>query len=416
MAAIFLILLVVRGRAPGSRTVVEGIEVSVLAVVPEGQTFTTLKPWHSWARAVLPQRLQSLIPKSQSWAFAGKTDLVWVLLELRTTNRSSVVQLPWKGYRAVSERGAVTAWNETETSVSAATPGQSPVLVRALDAFPRRDRTLTLVFTGHDGKELGAVRLVNPVHKRYPEWTPRPLPQTVTNGDVVLTLNSVFTNLVERRYAMGYPFTLQFKPEYEVKTTNSAWQKARVRSSDFLDATGNKGFCLPRQETAWKIVAQLFVDQEAGLPDAEYFTVTNQQPATTGNAGHTLQDDLALGTNFLWKTTTRDGIHILASIASQSAAPTGSASGPVLTVVCDQDPALFACRLHCRSKGRDGQDLGPLRFGTSETAFGGSSSYEFGLDEATVGNMTSLEIVLNHGKTFEFFINPAEVKTNSAAK
>lgn len=412
VAALALILLSVRKRIAESKTIIEGIEVSVLAVVPEGQTFKTLKPWHAWAKSLLPQRYQGWIPRSQTWAFPGKDDLVWILLELRTTNGASVAPIPWKGYRVVSDRGASTSWDETETTVSAASPGQTPVLVRSLNAFPRRDRAFTLIFTGQDGKELGSVRMANPVYKRYPEWTPKTLPQTVTNGGVLLTLKSVSANPIENRSTDRYKFTPPLEPEYEMKTTNDAWQTARVRGSEFLDATGNKGVNLPRQETAWKIVAKLFVDEGAVLPGAEYFTVTNQSSFATADAGQSFQAFLTLGSNFLWKTTTRDGILIRASITSQRAARTGSASGPVLNVECDQDPLASACQLLCLSKDRDGQNLGRLKLVGSEIESGGPAVYEFELDDELVQNVASLEVVLNHGKTFEFLINPADVKTN----
>ena len=232
VAAVTLVLMA--GWKP-ARTVivVGGMQVEFLDVLPSGKQFTTEKPWHALAKKILPSRFQSWIPDSTSGACSSGANSVTVYVRIATTNGSPVAQTPWQNYRAESLDGEPFSQQGGYCSFGGGMVGSPTVYGLSLRSFPRRDSRFVLRFINPDGTSLGSLTVPNPLKTPFPEWKTLPLPQTVTNGDVAVTLKSLSEHGLEgRSYCMS---------DYALVSTNPLWSGTHVTYTSYSDPTGNEG-------------------------------------------------------------------------------------------------------------------------------------------------------------------------------
>jgi len=167
--------------------------------------------------------------------------------------------------------------------------------------FPRRQKELTVrVFGTTAGIEAGALagewKIPNPVFRKYPVWTPEPLPATRSTGDLAVTLHELKTGVGWPR-AEDSPYTVQFADlcicVVFSLTQNGAptedWVPVSIETSD---ATGNR-----RLNTSWSF----------GSSNG-WYTIHYQWGLWPGEAAWRLKVELSRRANFapdeLW--TARD--------------------------------------------------------------------------------------------------------------
>jgi len=124
--------------------------------------------------------------------------------------------------------------------------------------FPRRDRFLSLNFFYHSAtggvRRCGSLPFANPLHSRFPQWQPEPLPATRHAGDVTLTLDKASTGHDQNtsyKSSSGGGRAVEFTTNrldgqnrticaihvHSLANTNEVWL---VANEEVSDATGNK--------------------------------------------------------------------------------------------------------------------------------------------------------------------------------
>jgi hypothetical protein len=123
-------------------------------------------------------------------------------------------------------------------------------------SYPRRQKEFLLRFADFKGAEIATLRVPNPVSGPFPQWQPLPLPQTQTNGPIVLTLDRLGESLMgmsrTRPDYGGSNYYHQVMAHTHVTTSEPAWINAQATDIFFSDATGNQGQSMSRREPAWK--------------------------------------------------------------------------------------------------------------------------------------------------------------------
>jgi hypothetical protein len=190
-----------------------------------------------------------------------------------------------------------SAWAQTQSQIK----NGVNVLGFQLDAFPRRARKiyLRIMSNGQRGQQVSKEQFVvsNPARGPFPKWTPEPLPDTQSDGDLDATLTRF--NYGVRGFGfngggrlkddpMNKAVLAAFRTEQKgVVATN--WQVIRIETSD---ATGNHSsgnswsnqrendesvmtyqWGLWPDEPAWKLRVEF--SKQSGFSDDELWSVTN---------------------------------------------------------------------------------------------------------------------------------------------
>ncbi len=418
-------------KAPRNTTVIGGVTVSVIDVLPAGKTFTTVKKWHPWVRKVLPARFQKWIPFSSSGSCSSGSNSVTVYLELASPSAPWMGQLPWENYRAESLDGEVFAGEGGSCSFGGGMAGAPRIHGLALRAFPRRDKEFILRFTKYDGTQLGSIRVPNPVKGPFPNWKPLPMPQVITNGDVTLTLRSL-----TMRGPTNRPY---ISPDYMLDSGNPNWNGIRVTYTTYLDATGNEGFPLSKREPAWRIRAIVHRSEARRMLDEEKLVLANLAAPADGTfaflstntvlAGVGLRTAVISGRGTLYRTNSTGWA---AEPFTQNEAPGYSTSGsssygntevhhwgfgrPFLLLETDSATMPDGTQLFYHAFDADGRELGPEQSNGYSTDKNGWQTRAVSFEKWTNGTLSRLEILVSRPKIFEFLVNPADTKTNTAAR
>lgn len=257
VAALAVALLIARHRTTESTVIIGGFRVSVLGVASHGKPFTTAKKWHPWAKRILPGRFQKWIPYPETFSHGSTSNgSVLVVIEATSGMAPPPGTLSWDAYKIESLVGA--DFGEPENLLPAgARPGGRLIFFAVVASFPRRDPAFNLKLLAKNCTEVGVLRVPNPQTGPFPVWVPRPLPQTVINEGVALTLTSLadFPNNRQRSLRDGPNRAVWLSPEYELKSSDPNWARAKVVSTTIDDATGNEHAPLPHSEPAWRIKA-----------------------------------------------------------------------------------------------------------------------------------------------------------------
>jgi hypothetical protein len=233
-------------RAKDGLRLADGTRIRVLDAKVGGAQFTTEKPWHRLARRILPRQWQQWIPTASSGSCSSGSNSITLYLAVLDPSGLNLAAIPqaWSTTEAVDDTGFGYGRNG-----GSCTFGSNPVRVQgiSLQAYPRRQGSFALIFHAPDDKELGRLRVKNPLPGPFPDWQPEPMPITRTNGPVALTLQGL-REQGEARYRW-------IRADFDLKSANPLWEKARVKYWTFQDATGNQGQRLSPQEPAWKTLA-----------------------------------------------------------------------------------------------------------------------------------------------------------------
>ena len=254
-------------RRQRSVILADGTRVELLGSVIGAGHFTTEQPWQRAVKSMLPYRFRRWLPTPVTSAGIDYGYSNGLTLFLRMTNIStsrlggSTMPIPVLTFRAVDDdghgyRGMLTVVQTSGYAFSstATRPPPEMIAVVTFPAFPRHQKGFELRLTDMADSFLGKLQVVNPVRGPFPQWRPLPVPQSVTNGPVVLTL--------KRLEDIGTPQWSDVRGVWKVDSTDPVWTNARVKSLRLLDATGNEGAGLSRREPAWKVEAKVCPAEE----------------------------------------------------------------------------------------------------------------------------------------------------------
>src|SRR6185369_12077300 len=244
------------------------------------------------------------IGSGQSVDTTNDTLVVWVLQETKgNTQRSG----NWQAI--IQDQGGTACVESWARNWSGS--GNQRIAAVQVDTFPRRDAKFIMRFAawGNNGRQVSKDQFLvsNPVHgKAFSQWTPASVPNTQSDGDLSVTLNSFATGApspynrggnVQKNDPMNKGVRFDFDAQQnEHAATN--WHAVRVMTSDI---TGNevRGWINPyhqngqtdgyfyqpglwQNEAAWKVKTEF--SRSSGFNDDELWTVTNV-PVRVGNEG-----------------------------------------------------------------------------------------------------------------------------------
>ncbi len=418
VATLVVALLIARKRATESTIVVGGFRVSFVGVATYAKPFTTEKKWHPWARKILPGRFQKWIPVPQSFSRGGISNTsVMILIQVTPSPEIPTQTFPWVGYRSESLAGEAYEEQNQHSTASVGTSTNDRMLAFYSSSFPRRDPAFHIRFVAKDGTTVGVLRVPNVTPEPFPVWTPRSLPQTVTNDGVALTLKEV--TVVPREPAnskfIGGPNTGTYSisrlwPEFEEMAKDSAWKNASFADRREDDATGNERATLPRSESAWRIKAMLHRWAPSQYLPEEKLILTSLAPtnAVVGGVAFRIPDPNTLKT-FGGRANESSG---------RLTGKFSELSGPKIIVEIDTKSDLTHERPLCFAFDQAGKQINDYSDTELIETLGPVHRYGFTILNPRLkpAFWSRIEIFVSRPKTFEFFINPADVKTNGPAK
>ena len=328
----------------------------------------------------------------------------------------------------VSDQAAtacVTAWARNQSQVKSGVE----LMGFMLDAFPRRDRRMLLrvMSYGPRGQNISKEQFVvaNPGSRSFAQWTPDPLPNTQSDGDLDVTLTKLVAGAPSpynrnNGTPKNDPANLCAKINFDaVQNGHPAtnWNPIRV---DLTDATGNHldtwingnyqdgqiaeyimQSALWPDEPAWKM--RLEMSRSSGFSDNELWTVTDV-PIKAGS-----QQDVWNGWNNSDKSrpafaeATVNGIHLKLFPAIQYQDQGQGGQNVSYTIKADPDPEAAGLRLTVL-KADD--DQGHVLQNRGASWGGGNYQYQY----SGVRNLKTLNLTfaLHKSRFVEFTVKPSK--------
>jgi hypothetical protein len=252
----------------------DGTQVELLQVSAGNATFTTDSKWQQIARRYLPGPFQGWLPGVSSTTTTGSSNDVTVYMRITKPAGTPVTSPPWRYY--VTEDANGSRYSRESGYFSFLGPGPQTIYGFSLQAYPRREREFLFQMLDSNEKIMGSFRIENPLSGTFPAWKPLALPQTRTNGPVILTLKGL-----EERGGKSWPF---IGPEWSVEAIDPAWINAAPRSKKLLDSTGNSSSeFLSFKESAWKLQTSVYRTRLQDFAPNEKLAITNLAVPTAGN-------------------------------------------------------------------------------------------------------------------------------------
>jgi hypothetical protein len=249
---------------PPTVTLPGGVRMEFIGAEQGATQFSSDKPWMTRLRKILPVKLQGwLMPPpvsgTCSWGSNGLT------LYFRVKGAGPTGPIAWSHYTVQDDAGFQYDQNGGYCGFGGGPAGQ--VVGLSLLAYPRRQPNFLFLLLNSSNAVLGSFRIQNTNAGPFPQWRPSPLPQTLTNGSVSLTLRGF-----ARRQWGSYRDII---PSWGIKSGQPSWSNATVRYYNFLDATGNEGRNLSPKESAWKLRAQVRRPKAGDFGTGEKLVVAN---------------------------------------------------------------------------------------------------------------------------------------------
>jgi hypothetical protein len=303
-----------------------------------------------------------------------------------------------------------------------------------LDAYPRWDRKMIIraMSWGNNGQRVSKDQFVvsNPARVSFAKWTPAPLPNTQSDGDLDVTLTKLVAdapspynrgNGVPRNDPINKSVQIAFDIQQKGQSVTN-WHPVRTETSD---AAGNHvtGWINPNyqngqaagyfyqlglwpDEPAWKL--RLEFSRTSGFSDDEVWAVTNVpvQPGT--------QQDVQDAWNSNWNSSgkskpafaeaTVNGIHLKLFSAIQYQDQNGGGGQSVsFSLKADPDPESSGLRITVL-KADD--DQGRVLQNRGSSWGGGNYQYQY----SGVRNLKTLNLTLalHKSRFVEFTVKPAK--------
>jgi len=305
-----------------------------------------------------------------------------------------------------------------------------------LGAYPRRDSKMILrvMSYGQRGQQVSKEQFVvsNPGPRPSAKWSPDPMPDTQSDGDLSVTLTKLVAgvqspynrgNGVARNDPLNKCVQLDFDFQQKGQSTTN-WRPIRVVTSD---AAGNSlqgwinGFYQNGQTSGYQYQEGLWPDEPAwklrveftrssGFSDDEVWAVTN----VTVNAG--TQQDMQDAWNSNWNTAgkpkpafaevTVNGIHLKLFPAIQYQDPGMGGQSVSFSLKADPDPEAQGMRLTpikiADDQGRELQNRG---------SSWGSGNYQYQYSGVRNLKTLNLTFALPKSRFIEFTVKPQKAAT-----
>jgi hypothetical protein len=273
LAALIIIMLagiaLLFFNGPGSTArLADGTELRLLGVSMGTNQFSTDTRVYALARKVLPVKWQKWIPKPLN-ATCGLTNGITIWLQLWDPVRHPNVVQNWFRSEAVNDAGEI----HSNTGHVGMSWGNNEAYAYILLNFPRRQRSFVLRLYDTNNQLAATLLIPSPYQGPFPTWKAEPLPQTRTNGDLVVTLESMKNLGLDPKFLkrINFNYTYQWKG-----APSTLW-----RSSGCIlhDATGNTlgggfvGMC--ESEPVWRIQQTFSRTTEAPYAPDERFLMPN---------------------------------------------------------------------------------------------------------------------------------------------
>jgi hypothetical protein len=300
-----------------------------------------------------------------------------------------------------------------------------------LDAFPRHDRKIVLRISAWNSNgngyqpTKGQFVISNPTRGPFPKWTPDPLPDTQSDGDLDVTLTRLIYgvkgfdrgNGLSKNDPMDKAVLAAFRTEQKgVVMTN--WQPYHIEMSDATgNQIGNSSWSNTREndeavmkyqwglwpdEPAWKLNVEM--TRTSGFKDDEEWTVQNL-PVNRGSQMDLYNYRRNSRTNAAFAETTLNGVHLKIFPAIRFTdlnLVSGQSSGGIRLQV-DPDPESLQMRMSLASltdeQAHDLQYWGPN---------GGGGSDVFQMPNLRNAKSLNVTIAVHKSRFVEFTVKPAK--------
>lgn len=412
-----LAAVVVRQRSRAA-TLPDGTRIEFLDTAVGRAQFTTEKSWHKLARKTLPAALGRRIPPASSGSCSSGSNSVTFYFRVTAPNGAAITSAPWSGYSTEDETGF--RYN-AEGSLCSFASGGSTIYGLILRSYPRRQSSLAFHFQDAQGASMATLQLPNPVRGPFPQWQPQALPQTQTIGPVTLTLLSLRAQSNAQWHSV--------RPKWAITASAPAWDRAKVRSTTFSDATGNEGQDLSRLESAWQARALVFRERPEDFAAAERLVVTNLSIPVVGGFVSVDQSLERNGVNLTALVLAGPGQFCITNGVHRGMAPglsnsRSTSSQGTNTVESWGSPLPF---MLVEAKNMQPDDEILLRLLDDkgrEIKLGDTSGYDGTANGGRLYKRTftpsddakslTLEILVNRPLIFEFLINPADIQPDES--
>lgn len=362
-----------------------------------------------------------------SFETTNDTMVVWILSEHKAGQ--------WPNYQVLAYDKAATAcvgnWSRNSRQIK----NGMEVMGVQLDAFPRRDGKIFLRIMGYGqrGQQLarGQFAISNPARGTFAKWTPDPLPDTQSDGDLDVTLNKLLAG-APSPYNSGNgapkndPINKCVQIDLDVQQKGRSATNWRPVQVEATDATGNyiKGWIneyrpnggmegyfyqpgLWPDEPAWKL--RLEFSRTTGFSDDELWSVTNI-PVRAGSQ-QDVQNYWSWGnqnsgrTSAAFAETTLNGVHVklfpAIQYADQNQFPGGDSKVVSVTIKTDPDPEGDGMRMTPLSITDDhGRTL------NNRGSSWGGGNYQYAFAEPRNIQSLNITIALHKSRFVEFTVKP----------
>lgn len=246
---------------PRRVTLPDGSIVEFIGTSVGTEVFSTEQPWHKAARRVLPARFHGWLPAVSRASCSSGTNSITVFVQVTNPTGNPAGNSPWQGYRAEDDNGFF--YNHDGGSCSFGGGASSRIYGLSLKAYPRRQGSFRFHFLDASNTTIGTLRIPNPVKGPFPSWIAQPLPQTLTNGPLIVT--------AERLRRQSNKSWQGVSARWRADALVPHWRRARARSTTLLDATGNDAQWLALTEPAWKLRTTFHRERDDDfLPDERW--------------------------------------------------------------------------------------------------------------------------------------------------
>ncbi len=331
-----------------------------------------------------------------------------------------------------ADTACVSTYSRTQSQVKNGVDVQGFML----DAYPRRDRTMILrvMNYGQRGQQVSKEQFVvsNPARSSFAKWTPDPLPNSQSDGDLNATLTKLVAgaqspynrgNGVPRNDPMNKCVQIALDVQQKGQSVTN-WRPIRVVTSD---ATGNSiqgwindfrqngqesGYFYQEglwpDEPAWKMRVEF--SRTSGFSDDEVWAVTNV-PVGPGTQQDVWNNFGNSDRKAAFAEATVNGIHVKLFPAIQYQDQGQGGQSVSFSLKADPDPEATGLRLTVLKADDDqGHDL--QNRGSSWG--GGNYQYQY----SGVRNLKTLNLTfaLHKSRFVEFTAKPEKVAAVPAAQ
>jgi hypothetical protein len=357
---------------------------------------------------------------------------------LDTTNDTLVIWIEaahkpnrWPNYELLvydpADTACVSTWARTQSQVNSSVNLQGFML----EAYPRWDRKMILraMTWGNGGQRVSQGRFVvsNPARRGpFPRWTPEPLPDAQSDGDLDVTLTELVAGAPSpynrgNRSSRNDPMNKGVQVAFDVQQNGLSatnWRPVQVVTSD---AAGNRvsgwindyrpngeraGYFyqagLWPEERAWKLRVEF--SRTSGFNAGEIWTVADV-PVRAGTQQEVWNDwGNSRGTRAAFAETTLTGIHVKLFPAIQFSDQNQNGQRNVSFLLkTDPDAQAQGMRLTLL-KVTDDQNR---RLENRSSSWGGGS-YQYQFPEARNTETLNITLALHKSRFVEFTVKPAK--------